>query len=84
MLAVETRTRAKQLIDYVPDDKISTVIRYIQSFTGKKNEPSVNYTKKAAYEILLADVKPVTGKKISLNGTDEAVDSILKKYESLN
>lgn len=84
MLAVETRTQAKQLIDYVPDDKISTVIRYIQSFTEKKAEPSVNYTKKAAYEILLADVKPVTGKKISLNGTDEAVDIILKKYESLN
>ena len=50
----------------------------------KKNEPSVNYTKKAAYEILLADVKPVTGEKISLNGTDEAADIILKKYESLN
>ena len=86
MLAVAARSQAKQLIDIVPDDKISFVIRYIQSFTAKpkQQKPAVNLAKKAAYEALLADAKPVRGKEISLNGTEEVADIIFKKYESLN
>lgn len=84
MTAAATRTQAKQLIDFVPDDKITFIFRYIQSFTAKKQTTTVNLAKKAAYEALLADAKPIKGAELSLNGQAEVADIILRKYESLN
>ena len=85
MTAVTARTQAKQLIDFVPDYKITFIVRYIQSFATKNKVTShINSVKKAAYEALLADVNPVVGKPLSLNGTEEVADIIFKKYESLN
>lgn len=85
MLGMPARAQAKRLIDYIPDDKISSIINYLQKFTtSKPSTPSVNQTKKAAYEALLADVKPVKGKPLSLNGQDEVADIIMRKYEGLN
>ncbi|MBR6153218.1 MAG: hypothetical protein IKQ43_02155 [Treponema sp.] len=85
MNAVATRMNAKQLIDFVPDDKIAFVMNYIQSFTTtKKASSSVNFQKKAAYEALLADVQPLNGKPLSINGQEEIADIILDKYESID
>lgn len=85
MTVAATRTQAKQLIDFVPDDKITFIIRYIQSFTSSKTkESSVNFQKKAAYEALLVDSKPMKVKPLSLNGQEEVADIIMRKYESLN
>lgn len=85
MLGMPARAQAKRLIDYIPDDKLSSIVNYLQKFTtSKPSEPSVNSEKKAAYEALLADVKPVTGKPLSLNGQDEVADIIMRKYEGLN
>ncbi len=79
------RMNAKQLIDFVPDDKILFVIQYIKTFASdKKATPQINPQKKAAYEALLADVCPLEGKSLSLNGQEEATDIIWEKYESLN
>ena len=84
-MEVAARTQAKQLIDFVPDDKITFIIRYIKSFTSSKTISStVNFQKKAAYEALLADARPISGKSLSLNGRDEVADIIMRKYESLN
>lgn len=85
MTATAARTQAKELIDIVPDDKISFVVKYIESFTSdKKNHISVNPEKKAAFDSLLADVQNLPQKSISLNGEKEAAAAILKKYESLD
>ncbi|MBR6295276.1 MAG: hypothetical protein IKR40_02215 [Treponema sp.] len=79
------RMNAKQLIDFVPDDKILFIIQYIKNFASdKKSTPQINPQKKAAYEALLADVHPLKGKPLSLNGQEEASDIVLEKYESLN
>ena len=86
MMAFAERSQAKKLIDFVPDDKITYVVRYIQSFTDSQNV-SMNKprnSKKEAYEALLADVRPVSGKAISLNGMEEVADIIARKYESLD
>lgn len=80
MTVTATRTQAKQLIDFVPDDKITFIFHYIQSFASSKTaEPAVNFQKKAAYEALLADVTPVPKKTLSLNGQDEIADIIMRK-----
>ena len=85
MLGMPARAQAKRLIDYIPDDKISSIVNYLQKFTtSKPSTHSVNQARKAAYEALLADVKPVNGKPISLNGQDEVADIIMRKYEGLN
>ncbi len=85
MLGMPARAHAKRLIDYIPDDKISSIVNYLQKFTTSKPKAvSVDPTKKAAYEALLADVKPVKGKPLSLNGQEEVADIIMRKYEGLN
>lgn len=84
MQASTVRTQAKELLDFIPDDKITLVFSYIQSFTDTVSSTSINYEKKAAYEALLADVKPIKSKALSLNGQEEVANIIQKKYESLN
>lgn len=85
MTTTAARIQAKELIDIVPDDKISFVVKYIKSFAAdKKTKFSVNSEKKAAFDALLADVQNLPQKNISLNGEKEAAASILKKYESLD
>ena len=61
MTALAARTQAKQLLDFVPDDKITYIVRYIEAFTVPAKQPAINQAKKAAFEALLADVKPVPG-----------------------
>ena len=79
MTAGAARVQAKRLIDFVPDDKINFIVKYIQSFsTPKKRNTTVNSAKKFAYEALLADAKPVSGKPLSLNGTEEVAEIILR------
>ena len=85
MLGMPARAQAKRLIDYIPDDKLSSIVNYLQKFTtNKPSTSSVNPVKKAAYEALVADVQPVKGKPLSLNGQDEVADIIMRKYEGLN
>ena len=85
MTGMAARAQAKNLIDFVPDDKLSFILSYIQSFAPiKKNSTKINLEKKAAYKALLADVHPIQGKPLSLNGQDEVADIILSKYESVN
>jgi len=86
MLSMATlRRETKDLIDSVPDDKITIVFEYINSIATKKPiKTTVNPLKKAAYEALLNDSERMPKKNISLNGTKEICDMILRKYESLN
>lgn len=85
MLGIPARAQAKRLIDYIPDDKLSSIINYLQNFTtSKRSATSVNMERKTAYEALLSDVQPVKGKPLSLNGQDEVADIIMRKYEGLN
>ncbi len=85
MLGMPARAQAKRLIDYIPDDKLASIVNYLQKFTtSKPSATSINAEKKAAYEALLAEVKPIKGKPLSLNGQNEVADIIMRKYEGLN